>query len=144
MLVERTKFSHTYIKISSESLNRTLIYQANGSGVWFIGEDAFLHKNIPVEEYDFTITEVQKIKLLQFCVDNSGKSYGRMQLCGMGLCRLIKAVIGKSIKNPFGDENRRYICAELVANALNEVGFPEIKELDNIGLKELVEKVKQL
>lgn len=142
--IERTPYSHAYIKIVTESLNRTLIYQANNSGVWFIGEPAFLENNIAVEEYEFDISDSEKVKLLQFCIDNSGKKYAKLQLLGMFFCRIYKFFTGKECKNPLGDENRRFICTELVSAALNAVGFPKVEELDNIGLKELKERVEEL
>lgn len=144
MLIERTNFSHAYIKIYSESLNRSLIYQANNSGVWFIGEPSFLNKNIEVETYEFEISSTQKTKLLQFCVDNSGKSYGRLQLIGMSIVKLIKFLFNKDIRNPFSNGSTLYVCSELVLKALEEITNLNVQKQDNIGIFDLEKLVKSL
>jgi hypothetical protein len=132
-LVERTPYSHVSILIKSDKLDRNLIYQANGHGVWFIGEPAFLDKNLVVDEFCFPLTEDQKTKLLQFAIDNSGKAYSFLQLIGIG-CKYVGKLLGLNCKNPFSDGNDRYICVELVAEAL-DIGTP--CEREEMGLKDL-------
>lgn len=137
---EGTNFSHAYVKIRSDSLDRTLIYQATGSGVAFIGEPTFNEHYQVVEEYDIQISDAAKKKLLQWCVDNSGKPYGRLQCLGIGLQRTLK-LIGISIKNPFSNGEQAYICTELAAKALEEVGIEFPTPLDEVDLLELRQTV---
>ena len=144
MLVENTKFSHTYIKIYSDSLNRSLIYQANNAGVWFIGEPAFLNKNIEVETYTFELSNLQKTKLLQFCVDNSGKTYGKLQLIGMAIVRFVKFLFNKKINNPFSNGTNQYVCSELVLKTLEEINYLHNENQDTIGISDLAIIVKSL
>jgi hypothetical protein len=132
-LVERTPYSHVCIKTHSEKLDRSLIYQANGHGVWFIGEPAFLETNNVVDEFVFEITEEQKNNLLRFAIDNSGKSYGFLHLLGIGWQYLTR-LLGKRCPNPFKDGSQSYICVELVAEAL-DIGNP--CEREEMGLKDL-------
>lgn len=133
MLCEGTKFSHAYIKVRSKSLNRDLIYQATGSGVHFIGLSLFEQSAQVIEEYQIDISPEKQTKLLQWCVDNAGKPYGKLQIIGIGLIRLLKP-FGIKIKNPFSNGNAAYVCCELVVAALEDVGFSGPDELDQVDL----------
>lgn len=135
-LAERTRYSHAYIKVKSESLNRELIYQATGSGVYFVGKATFELKAEPLEEYEFKITKERKTELLRWAVDTSGKPYGKLQILGLGLKRVCRAV-GINIKNPFKTGTGAYVCTELAAEALKEIKVLSDLELDDIGLLEL-------
>lgn len=138
---EGTAFSHAYIRVRSESLDRDLVYQATGAGVYFIGLPAFKDHYEIVEEYALTVSEEGKKKLLRWAVDNSGKPYGRLQCLGIGLRRLA-LIIGIRIKNPFSNEGEAYVCTELCAQATVEAGIPFNVEKDDVGLKELVQHVR--
>lgn len=143
---EGVNFSHTYIKIYSASLKRMLIYQATGSGVYFIGLDAFNEHYQVVEEYQLNISDAAKVRLLQWCVDNSGKPYGRLQCLGIGIQRLFK-LIGIKINNPFPNGDQAYICTELVAKALEELGIKfdqPLDEVDLLAIKQAVIKAIQI
>ena len=143
-LVERTKFSHAYIKIRAESLDRTLIYQATGVGVYFIGEEQFLHHAKPIEEYEFEISDVAKKAFLQKAIDNTGLPYSRMQVLGIAVMRIC-SLFGKKISNPFKNGNKAYVCCELVDAALSELGLiPDEVDKDSVGLKDLRDHVKTL
>lgn len=133
MLCERTNFSHAYIRLHSESLDRDLIYQATGAGVNFVGSVMFDQTAQVVEEYKIEISEDARKKLLQWCVDNAGKPYGRMQILGLGLVRLAK-LVGIRMKNPFPNGNGAYVCCELVAEALENLGKAGLTDLDQVDL----------
>ena len=141
---EGTPYSHAYIKIRSESLDRTLIYQATGIGVYFIGEAQFLLRATPVEEYSFEISDAAKKTFLQKAIDKTGLPYSRMQVIGIGIMRLC-ALFGKKISNPFKNGDKAYVCCELVDAALCELGlFPDDVDKDCIGLRDLRDHVKTL
>lgn len=133
---EKTRYSHAYIRVRSSSLERDLIYQATGSGVYFIGGIAFDDHVEVIEEYEFEITSESKKELLQWAIDTSGKPYGRMQMLGLGIKRLFR-FFGISIKNPFRTGNKAYICTELAAAALKEIKILSDVDLDEVGLSEL-------
>lgn len=142
--VEGTKFSHAYIKIRSDSLDRTLIYQATGVGVYFVGEQHFLTKAKPIEEYDFEISDEAKKNFLQKAIDKTGLPYSKMQIVGIAIMRLF-ALFGKKISNPFKNGDKAYVCCELVDAALSELGLiPNNVDKDSLGLKELMNHVKAL
>lgn len=135
MRCEGTNFSHTFVRVRSESLNRNLIYQANGSGVFFIGQEMFDRSNQVVEEYEIEVSDAAKVKFLQWAVDSSGKPYGHLQLVGLGMMRLAK-LFGLRIKNPFGNRDSAYVCCELVVEALETLGLAGPADLDNVDLQD--------
>lgn len=144
MAAERTKFSHAFIEIRSDSLDRNLIYHATGSGVYFIGETNFLDQNEVVESFEFEISDEGKKRLLQWAIDQSGKPYGKLQLIGIGIMRTAR-LFGVTIRNPFQNEGSRYICTELVARALYEAGLVKVcVDYDSWGLKECRNQVSAL
>jgi hypothetical protein len=142
MLCEGTKFSHTYIRVRSDSLSRDLIYQATGTGVYFIGSIGFDEEHEVVEEFDLGGTEEIKKVILQWAIDMSGRPYSHKQFLGIGIKRLFK-LFGRNIKNPFSDGNKGYICTELVAEAAKFLG-EELKDVDSIGLQEVYDHVVKL
>ena len=142
--VEGTRYSHAYVKIRADSLDRNLIYQATGIGVYFVGERNFLTKAIPIEEYEFEISDGARTAFLQKAVDNCGIPYSKSEVIGMGVVRLF-GLFGKKIKNPFADGKGAYICVELVTEVLQDFDLiPDSVDADNIGLKELNLHVKNL
>lgn len=143
MLCERVPFSHAYVKVHSDSLDRDLIYQATGSGVYFVGLPAFQLHSQTVEEYSLEVSDAAKKKMLQWAVDTSGKPYGRLQLAGIGLKRVC-SLVGIKIGNPFKTGSGAYICTELAAQATEELGIPFGVDLDEVGLKELRDHVKMV
>lgn len=140
---EGTEFSHAYIRIRSESLDRDLIYQATGAGVNFVGTALFDQAAQVVEEYQIEISEETRKKLLQWCVDNSGKPYGRLQILGIGLVMLAK-LVKLRIKNPFPNGSGAYVCCELVYAALEHIGIAGPSDLDQVDLKATRDMVRSV
>jgi len=143
MLCERTNFSHAYIRIRSESLDRELIYQATGSGVNFVGSVLFEQTAQVVEEYRVEIPDEDRRKLLQWCVDNAGKPYGKLQILGLAMIRLAK-LVGIRIRNPFPNGTGAYVCCELVSGALEHLGLAEPTDLDQVDLNATREQVRSI
>lgn len=141
--VERTDFSHAFVRVRSESLNRDLIYEATGKGVYFVGSEAFKHRAQIIKEFPILISTEAKNNLLRWAVDTSGRPYGTIQLLGLAIKRLA-ALLGKQIKNPIINGRRSYICTELVAEALKSLNLIKDSELEDIGLKELLVKVEEV
>jgi len=141
-LVEKTEFSHVYVKLYSESLDRYLIYQASGLIVNFVGEDIFYAKNKDIATFSLDITKEQQVKLLQKAVDNCGKPYGVADLFGIGWVRL-GSLLGKKFKNPFADHGKTYICSELASTLLLELGF-NFNNLDDITPRDLFKKLEDI
>lgn len=121
MVLERTPFSHVYVRISSESLSRDLIYEASGTAVHFKAVKLFDRDNIVVEEYEVDLDDDTYIKVMQFCVDNAGMPYGLMSLLGFVPVYLGRS-LGRTWRNPWRDGDRTYVCSELGAVILNLAG----------------------
>lgn len=138
--VERTEFSHVYVKIFSKSLDRYLVYQASGLAVNFCGQDTFYAHNKDIAEFAIPVTPEQKIEILKKCVDLAGKPYGMKDLIGIGLVRLAGLVRWK-IRNPFADGSKTYICSEIAATILLMLGF-HFQELDSTTPTDVYEKLR--
>lgn len=120
---EGSEFSHVYVKWHSSYLERDIIYHASGHSVGFLTTANFLKAgNVVVLEKSLVISEETKKRVVQFCMDKSGTPYGVKHLIGFGIVKLL-ALFGKTIKNPFGDGPKTYICSELAAEVLNAAGM---------------------
>jgi hypothetical protein len=142
--VERTPYSHVYISWFSESIGVRGYYQASGTGINFIGAKLFESQIVRVEEYILPISDQCKKNLIKFCMENSGVSYGKIQIVGIGIAKVAKA-FGKGMKNPFGDGSKTQVCSELVGFILRdilEVNIPD--DLDSAGPRRINEIVRGL
>lgn len=138
--MEKTPFSHVYIKIFSKSTDRYLVYQSSGMQVNFVGQDIFYSINKDLVEFAFPVSADQKVKLLQTAIDLAGKPYGMKQVLGMGLVRLAK-MVGIKINNPWADGSKTYICSELIATLLLDLGY-KFEDLDNVTPGDIFEKLE--
>lgn len=118
--VEGTKFDHTYLRIYSKSLDRWLIYHASKTSLHFSNWESIQANNVICEEYELPIFEAEKVKILQYCVDNLEKPYGVLELIGIGWVRLARA-LGYKIKNPFSDGLKTEVCSEVVGHVLKMI-----------------------
>ncbi len=140
MLVERTNYSHVYVRTRSDKYDRDLIYQASGLAVNFVGLDFFLSKNTIVDEFDFDVSDETYVKLMQFCIDNAGKPYGSKQLVGMGIKKL-------GFENPFRDGKQTYVCSEMAAYIIKEfisggIGT-DLDDIDPRAVHEYLSSIKR-
>lgn len=115
-----TPYSHVYLKFYSESLNRTLIYEAVGGGVRFVGSKQWEDQAEEVKSYTINIKQCNKVRLLQFCIDNAGMEYAYSQNAG-----LVVANIFKLNKNPF---QKGLNCSEVIGEILALEGYKLSKD----------------
>lgn len=54
----------------------------------------------------------------------------------------ITKLFGIRIRNPFSNGDKAYVCCELVAEALKQLGFPGPKDLDQVDLVQAREMVR--
>lgn len=133
-LYQKTPYSHTYLRFYSETLNRTLVYEAVGSGLRFVGN--WQWKKEAKEVYSFTI-DVKKcnyVSMLQYCVDHAGTDYGFMQNVGV----LIARIFGMK-SNPFRKGKN---CSEVIAEILIHEGYTFDKPFDLITPKDIFKVLK--
>lgn len=119
-------FSHVFIMWYSDSLKRTMIYEARGNGVNFTNYKSFIEINQVTHVKALPVTKAQKTEVLQFCVDNARTDYGYSQVLGIGLVKLLK-LVGISIKNPFTGGN---VCSEIALKVLKITNKTPAKDLD--------------
>lgn len=133
---EGTPYSHAYVKIYSQSYDRTLVYEATGKGIYFKSLEDFNHRSEVVCEYELEINSQQKKTLMQFCIDNSGKSYGKLQICAIFVKKTLQR-IGINIANLFPNADKEFICSELAAKCLDSINLKVANDLDLISPKDL-------
>lgn len=118
----KTSYSHVYIKFQSLSLDRVLIYEAVGGGVRFIGSNLWEKHAEEIKSYTLDISDENYIKLLQYCVDNSGLEYGYLQNIGVVIADFLKMK-----KNPF---RTNVNCSEMLGNILKLEGYEISKDVN--------------
>lgn len=111
-LFEGAPFSHALLRWNSQSLDRDLIYQASHGSVHFVSGQRFDADTETVVEYELDFADEEFTAAVQKCVDFAGAKYGYFTLWGIALERFT------GIKNPFRDQDKTFICSELVGDIL--------------------------
>ncbi len=70
-------------------------------------------------EFEISVTDDTKQKMVQWAVDECGSPYSLGQIVGFGWI-LFMRLFGKSVKNPFYNPSS-FVCSELVADILNQI-----------------------
>jgi hypothetical protein len=118
LLTQKTPYSHVYLKYSDSGLQRIVYFQASHTYVNIVGENVFLAEETIVQEFNFNVSDISFLAVQQFVVDNAGKPYGVLEICGLALVQLA-SLINWRIKNPFQDAGKTWICDQLVAALLS-------------------------
>lgn len=140
MWLERTKFSHAYVRIYLPEYDRSIIYQATGLTVQFQSEQAFALKSLEVEKFAFEVQPDDVQRLMQWAIDNCGKPYSYKEAIGLGLKRIARR-LGFKIKNPWAEKDA-FVCCTLVAEALHWAGIAALNSPDEIDLVSLSKFVR--
>lgn len=128
-LVERTQFSHVYIRSRAEALGVDLIYQASGLQVNFMGLSHFREKALSLYEFEAELSDESYRKFMRWAIENSGANYSTKQPLGILLIKLFNLGC-----NPFDNGRSAWVCSELVGFVLSE--FLDLKvdvDLETIG-----------
>lgn len=134
-LFQNTPYSHTYVRFYSESLNRTLVYEAIGTGgVRFVGYKIWSEKAQELESFTLQVKKCNSIRLLQEFVDDAGIDYGHLQNLGIFLA----SIFGWK-KNPWRKGKN---CSEIVAKFLKSEGYHINKPLDLVTPKDVYNVLK--
>lgn len=142
MKAEGTNFSHVAVSWHLDSIDRDIFYQSVGSGVNFISKYNFNNHYQIVNSYEFLVEDIKSVA--QFCHDNSGNPYGKLQLVGLGIMRFCK-LLGITITNPFKTGSASQVCLEtgmrvLIAAGCLSILEDQIDNYDLIGFKALLDK----
>jgi hypothetical protein len=136
--IEGTTFSHVFIRWNSQYLERDVIYQASGSAVNFQEGKRFDSINETVYKFDILLSDSTRKKVVQFAMDQAGSPYSLKQLLGLLIAKVSK-LLGFKPLNPLKDGRSSYICCELVAEILAELGHKMPQDLDDITPKDVFE-----
>jgi hypothetical protein len=118
MAVQKTPYSHVYLKYQDEFLGQPMYYQASHTLVNTMSETVFLAQETVVQEFTFNVSDASFKACLQFAANQAGKPYGTMEICGLALCELA-LLVNIKINNPFKDAGTTWICDQLIAALLN-------------------------
>lgn len=124
-----TPYSHVYMKFESPSMNRSLIYEAVGAGVRFIGLERWKSHALEVDSFDLEIQDENYKSLMQFCIDQSGIEYGFWQNIG-----ILVANVLKKKSNPLTDGEN---CSETIGRILHLEGFEISKDFNLLTPKDI-------
>lgn len=128
-----TPYSHVFIKM--HVFERDLVFQATLPYVGLWSAPLFYAAESVVEEIEVPCSSAELIGMLQFCIDNCGKSYAYAKLFGI-LWKRWMADLGKNVKNPYDNGDKTEECAELGALALTKVlGLQTTDDLESVGPK---------
>jgi len=134
--IERTSYSHVYIKSHSDSLDIDLIYQASGTQTNFMGIQHFKDHAKTLYEFEADILEEKHKEFMRWAIENSGAKYGMKQPLGILLIKVFNLS-----RNPFDNGRKAWVCSELVGFALEK--FLDItiekESLETIGPKGIFE-----
>jgi hypothetical protein len=135
-LVEWTPYSHVFVRIKSESLSTTLIYQASGTQVNFMGLKHFEDAAHIIKEFEFDISDAHYLEMLRWAVQEAGAPYGLKAVLGIFLVKCFNLK-----RNPFSDKNKTWFCSELAGKVLRDFIGVYLKEdeLEIVGPRRIFE-----
>ena len=117
MLVQKTPYSHVYLKYEDVYLGQTMYYQASHTLVNYMSEPIFLSQETVIKEFTFNVSDAAFLSSLQFAANQAGKPYGVLEICGLALVNFA-LLFGIKMNNPFKDAGATWICDQLQAALL--------------------------
>lgn len=136
---EKTDFSHVYVKIYDQRINRWMVYEAGGLIVHCSPQDTFYSKNKVIAEFTIDCTAEQEIEVLTAATDALALPYGMKQLLGLAWVRLCR-MFGYRTTNPLADGRLTYVCSEYGGLIIDILGY-EVKDLDQVTPKDIYEVI---
>src|SRR5271169_5890426 len=92
MAVQRTNYSHVYLKYQDAFLGQPMYYQASHTLVNSMSEAVFLAQETVVQEFTFNVSDASFLACMKFAANQAGKPYGVMEICGLALVELASFV----------------------------------------------------
>lgn len=141
MWSDKTQYDHAYVKWNWSQIDRDIIYQASSLAVNFESNLTFASHSIPVEEYEFQLEDNVHSQFMQFCMDNSNKPYGVLEIVGFAYLKILK-MMGITVGNPFPSNGNSYFCSQIVVLLLqlsDEVQLLENSaDVDPLALNQMI------
>jgi hypothetical protein len=144
MLVQKTPYSHVYLKYQDSYIGQPMYYQASHTLVNYMSEPVFLAQETVVKEFTFNVSDAAFKAGLLFAANQAGKPYGVMEICGLALVE-IAALFGIKMQNPFKDAGTTWICDQLQAALLQQCENVKLPmELNDMTPKDMYALVASL
>jgi hypothetical protein len=118
MAVQKTPYSHCYLKYQNEYLGQPMIYQASHTLVNYMSLPVFLAQETVVQEFVFNVSDDSFVATIKNAANQAGKPYGVKEIFGLALVNLA-ALCSIKIQNPVKDAGTTWVCDQLVAYLLN-------------------------
>lgn len=115
-----TPFSHSCLKITSKTYNRTLIYEAGGNGIVALEYQNWAKKNKEIYQHKFLVSLERKREIIGYCIDHLGIQYGWWTILFLWLRDKWDFIIKRGI-----DGSNTLICSEFAYLMLKD-------EVDNL------------
>lgn len=144
MAVQRTNYSHVYLKYQDDFLGQPMYYQASHTLVNSMCADVFLAQETVVQEFTFNVSDASFLACMKFAASQAGKPYGTREILGLGLCE-IAMIANVKMDNPFKDAGTTWICDQLIAELLATCeNVKLLKPLDDMIPKDMFTLVSTL
>lgn len=144
MAVQKTPYSHCYLKYQDEYLGQTMYYQASHTLVNYMSAEVFLAQETVVQEFNFQVSDASYKAIMQFAANQAGKPYGVKEIFGLAVVELALAV-GIKMQNPFKEAGTTWICDQLIASLVQSCeGVTLPMPLDNMTPKDMFALVSTL
>lgn len=110
-----TPFSHACLKIYSTAYDKTVVYEASGSGIRAEKFENWKMKNKVIHEYSFNVPQERKVEIIKYCIDHLGIQYGFRTIAYLFLQDKFGWIIGGG-----KDGVNSFICSEFAYFMLKE------------------------
>jgi hypothetical protein len=131
--------SHCYAQFTS-SAGEELVYEAEGMQTHLVNKKQFIKGNIVVREYEIEVNPKTYDDIKVFIERDIGVPYGWLELVGLFLVFIVRAFIGKTIKNPLPSKDK--ICSEAVGYIyVNHLNGNKDVEYDDMDIVWLLNKI---
>jgi len=130
-----TPYSHVSFHFDIERYDSTLVYEAVGSGIRFLGKERWDRHASVVKQYEIIVSDEIYTKIMKVCIKYAGGEYGYLQNLGIVIADVLNLD-----KNPFpAHEN----CSELLYFLLEEAGYKANKTSGLITPKDIDEMLSR-
>lgn len=137
-LYERTPYSHCYLRWET-SYGPKICYHAAHTSLHFLSQRQFDKEIKVVEEFTITIPESRYGRVVKYCLETCGQSYGLREVFGIAISE------GLGIKwNILKTGEKEQFCAELVYRVLGLITDDKLtKDADMVKLSYVYNLVKE-
>ena len=82
---QKTPYSHVFIKLHLETINREVIFEAVGPQVRLVEVSKFEQKAEQLYSFTLEISKANYISMIQYCIDHQSDKYAILQNIGIAI-----------------------------------------------------------